>query len=158
MKIGKKSSGIPSVAYDEAVDVALCFGWIDGQRKSHDEQHFLQRFTPRRKNSVWSKRNVDKIGVLTKSGRVRPPGQREVDAAKADGRWDQAYASPSVIQVPADFQAALQESNAANAFFDTLSKSQRYAFLVRIEMARRPDTRQKRVNQFVKLLSQRKTL
>lgn len=158
LKISKKGSATASVSYDEALDAALCFGWIDGQRKSHDDQHFLQRFTPRRKNSLWSQRNVAKVGVLIESGRVRAPGHAEIDAAKADGRWQRAYASSSNVQVPDDFRAALDASRAARTFFDSLGRSQRYSFLWRIETAKRPDTRSRRVAQFVQLLAEQKTL
>lgn len=158
VKIGKKNSGIASVSYDEVIDAGLCFGWIDGQRKSHDEQFFLQRFTPRRKNSMWSKRNVDKVEVLTKAGRMRPAGQVEVDTAREDGRWARAYGSSSNIEIPADFQEALEGSAKARSFFQTLNKTQRYPFLWRIETARRLETRQRRIRQFVDLLAERKTL
>lgn len=158
VKIGKKNSGIASISYDEVIDAGLCFGWIDGQRKSHDEQYFLQRFTPRRKNSMWSKRNVDKVEVLTQAGRMRPAGQAEVDAARTDGRWARAYASSSNIEIPADFQEALEGSEVARNFFETLNKTQRYSFLWRIETARRPETRQRRIRQFVDLLAERKTI
>lgn len=158
LKIGKKASGIASVTYDEVIDAGLCYGWIDGQRKSHDAHYFLQRFTPRRKSSMWSKRNVDKVDALTRSGRMRPAGQAEVDAARADGRWARAYGSSSTIEVPPDFREALAGSAVAARFFDTLNKSQRYSFLWRIETARRPETRQRRIRQFVDLLAERKTL
>jgi uncharacterized protein YdeI (YjbR/CyaY-like superfamily) len=158
MKISKKGSGIASVSYLEAIDGALCFGWIDGQRKSHDESYFLQRFTPRRKKSIWSQRNVDKVAVLLEAGRIRPSGQAEIDAAKADGRWDRAYAPSSTIQVPQDFQKALNGNKEALKFFDAINKSQRYSFLWRIETARRPETRQRRIGQFVEMLGDHKTL
>lgn len=158
LKISKKGSGIVSVTYDEAVDTALCFGWIDGQKKSSDENHFLQRFTPRRKNSIWSKRNVGKVAVLTDAGRMRPGGQREVDAAKADGRWDRAYSFPSNIQVPADLETALNRNKKAKVFFEALNRSKRYAMLLRIEMAKRPETRRRKIDEFVQLLADHKTL
>ncbi|PKS10118.1 hypothetical protein jhhlp_001868 [Lomentospora prolificans] len=158
VKISKKSSGIPSVTYDELVDLALCYGWIDGQRKTHDENHFLQRFTPRRKRSMWSKRNVDRVHVLTKSGRVKPAGQAEIDAAKADGRWEQAYAGSSTIQVPPEFQAALDKNKKAKNFFETLGKSQRYSFLWRITTAKKAETRKKKIEQFIEMLANNETL
>ncbi|KXX81277.1 hypothetical protein MMYC01_203217 [Madurella mycetomatis] len=158
LKISKKGSGIASVTYEEALDTALCFGWIDGQRKSHDAEHFLQRFTPRRKKSIWSKRNVDKVGELIAAGRMRDAGQLEIDAAKADGRWEKAYSSASVIQVPADFQAALDQNKKAKTFFEGLGKTKRYPFLWRIETAKRDDTRKKRIEQFVELLAKGQTL
>ncbi|KAL2259001.1 hypothetical protein VTK26DRAFT_7460 [Humicola hyalothermophila] len=158
LKISKQGSGIASVTYDEALDAALCFGWIDGQRKSHDDKHFLQRFTPRRKNSLWSKRNVNRVAALIAAGRMRQAGQAKVDAAKADGRWDKAYASSSVLQVPADFQTALNRNKRAKTFFEGLGKTKRYSFLWRIETAKREETRKKRIEQFVGLLAQGKTL
>ncbi|GAB1320013.1 Bacteriocin-protection, YdeI or OmpD-associated-domain-containing protein [Madurella fahalii] len=158
LKISKKGSGIASVTYDEAIDIALCFGWIDGQRKSHDAEHFLQRFTPRRKKSIWSKRNVDKVTELIAAGRMRDAGQLEIDAAKADGRWEKAYSSASVMQVPPDFQAALDRNKKAKTFFENLGKTKRYPFLWRIETAKRDDTRKKRIEQFVGLLAGGKTL
>ncbi|KAK4188560.1 bacteriocin-protection, YdeI or OmpD-associated-domain-containing protein [Podospora australis] len=158
MKISKKGSGIPSVTYDEAIDCALCFGWIDGQRKSHDAQHFIQRFTPRRKKSMWSKRNVDKVAVLTAPGRMRPAGQDEVDAAKADGRWEKAYSGSSVMEVPADLEAALGKNKRAHTFWEGLSRTKRYPFLWRIETAKKAETREKRVEEFIGLLSKGKTL
>lgn len=158
LKISKKASGIASVTYAEALDTALCYGWIDGQKKSHDEQHFLQKFTPRRKNSTWSKRNVGKIAELIEAGRMKPGGQREVDAAKADGRWDRAYSSPSNIQVPADLEAALNRNKKAKTFFEALNKSKRYMILVRIEMVKRPETRKRKIDEFVAMLADHKTL
>ena len=158
LKISKKGCAVASVTYDEAVDTALCFGWIDGQRKSHDESHFLQRFTPRRKTSIWSKRNVDKVAALVAAGRMRPAGQSEVDAAKADGRWEKAYAGSRTIEVPKDFEAALNRNKKAKNFFETLGKTKRFSFLWRIETAKRAETRKRRIDEFVSLLAQQKTL
>lgn len=158
LQIAKKSTAITSVDYQEAVDVALCFGWIDGQRRPLDEFHFAQKFTPRRARSKWSQVNVARIARLTKSGRMRPAGRREVDAAKADGRWDAAYASQSTIKVPDDFQAALDARPEAAAFFATLSSTRRYPFLFRIHDAKRADTRERRIGQYVDLLAEGKTL
>ncbi|OLN85388.1 hypothetical protein CCHL11_07989 [Colletotrichum chlorophyti] len=158
LQIGKKNADTPTVSYDEALDVALCFGWIDGQRKSHSEQHFIQRFTPRRKNSLWSKRNVDKVAALVAAERMRAPGQAEVDAAKADGRWERAYSSASVMEIPLDFLSALEGNKEARTFFDALNKSQRYPFLWRIETTKRLETRKRKIAQFVELLAEHKTL
>ncbi|KAH7145499.1 bacteriocin-protection, YdeI or OmpD-associated-domain-containing protein [Dactylonectria estremocensis] len=158
LRIAKKNSGITTVTYDEALDAALCYGWIDGQRKALDDTYFVQRFTPRRKTSIWSKRNVDKVAVLVASARMQPPGQVEVDAAKADGRWERAYAGSSNAKVPPDFQAALDGNMAAGRFFETITRTQRYAFLFRLETAKRPDTRLRRMEQFVKLLAEEKCL
>jgi len=158
LKIAKKGCAVPSVSYDEAVDTALCYGWIDGQRKAHDETHFLQRFTPRRKASVWSKRNVEKVAALVAVGRMRPAGQAEVEAAKADGRWEKAYAGSSSIEVPDDFQAALDRNKRAKKFFDGLGRTKRFSFLWRIGTAKRAETRKKRIDEYVTLLAQQKTL
>jgi uncharacterized protein YdeI (YjbR/CyaY-like superfamily) len=158
LKISKKGAPTTSVTYAEALEVALCFGWIDGQKKSHDEHHFLQKFTPRRKRSMWSKRNVELVDGLVRAGRMRPSGQAEVDAARADGRWEQAYASSSTIEVPDDFRKALSKSPAAESFFATLSKSQRYSFLWRIQTAKRAETRERRIREYVDLLAEKKTL
>ncbi|GJC90301.1 hypothetical protein ColLi_13139 [Colletotrichum liriopes] len=158
LQIAKKNAEKPSVTYEQALEVALCFGWIDGQRKAFDEQHFIQRFTPRRKNSMWSKRNVDKVMMLTQSQRMTPAGQAEVNAAKADGRWDRAYSSASVMEVPVDFEEALKENDEAKKFFDALNKTQRYVFLWRIETTRRPETRKRKIDEFVDLLAEHKLL
>ena len=129
LKIAKKDASIPSVTYSEALDVALCHGWIDGQKKGFDAQFFLQRFTPRRARSTWSKINVAKIDVLTAAGRMRPAGLREVEAAKADGRWDAAYDGAKSMDVPPELAQALAlaRHRKAKAFFDTLDKTNRYA-------------------------------
>lgn len=158
LKISKKGSAIASITYDEALDTALCFGWIDGQKKSHDVDHFLQRFTPRRKRSMWSQRNCAKVAVLAETGRMRPAGQTEIDAAKADGRWEKAYSSSSLMEVPDDFQAALGRNKKAKTFFEGLGKTKRYAFLWRIATVKREETRKKKIEQFVGLLSEGKTL
>lgn len=158
LRISKRTSSTPSITYDEAVNAALCYGWIDGQRKSHDDTSFLQRFTPRRKGSIWSKRNVDKVAALTASGRMRPAGQAEVDAARADGRWERAYAGSKTIAVTPEFEQALDDNMAARRFFETLSKSQRYPFLFRIATAKRAETRERKIRQFVELLSRGQTL
>jgi uncharacterized protein YdeI (YjbR/CyaY-like superfamily) len=146
------------VTYEEALDTALCFGWIDGQKKSHDADHFLQRFTPRRKNSMWSKRNVEKVATLLAAGRMREPGLAEVESAKADGRWERAYSASSVMEVPGDFQAALDRNQKAKTFFEKLGKTKRYSFLWRIATTKREETRNKKIEQFVKLLAEGKTL
>jgi uncharacterized protein YdeI (YjbR/CyaY-like superfamily) len=158
LKFAKKGSGIQSVAYTEALEVALCFGWIDGQARRLDELHYLQRFTPRRTRSRWSKINREKAERLIEQGRMRPAGLEEVERARADGRWDEAYDSATTATVPADFQASLDAEPAAQAFFETLSKSKRYSFLYRIEDAKRPETRAKRIAEYVALLAEGKTL
>jgi len=147
-----------TVTYDEAVDTALCFGWIDGQRKALCDTHFLQRFSPRRKGSIWSKRNVEKITALEIAGQLREAGRTEVEAAKADGRWEKAYSSSSMMVVPEDFQTALDRNKRARDFWETLGKTKRYPFLMRIETAKRDVTRTKRIGEFVKLLASQRTL
>jgi uncharacterized protein YdeI (YjbR/CyaY-like superfamily) len=158
LKFAKKASGIQSVVYAEAVEIALCHGWIDGQAKPLDDHHYLQRFTPRRARSKWSKRNREKAERLSAEGRMRPPGLREIDRAKEDGRWDAAYDSPASATVPDDFQAALDAEPAAREFFESLSSTKRYSFLYRITDAKRPETRAKRIAEYVEFLRVGKTL
>ncbi|HYI81184.1 MAG TPA: YdeI/OmpD-associated family protein [Thermoleophilaceae bacterium] len=158
LKIAKKASGIETVTHAEALDVALCFGWIDGQRGRLDDQWFLQRFTPRRARSRWSQINRDKVEQLIADGKMRPAGLREIERAKADGRWDAAYASQSTIEVPDDLQQALDVNPAAKKFFATLSGSNRYAVLYRIHDAKRADTRTRRIEKFVAMLARGETI
>ena len=158
LKFAKKASGIQSVVYAEALDVALCHGWIDGQVQRLDDDHYLQRFTPRRARSKWSTRNRGKAEELIGQGRMRPPGLREIERARADGRWDEAYDSPAIATVPDDFQAALDAVPAAREFFESLGSTKRYSFLYRIADAKRPETRAKRIAEYVTLLRQGKTL
>ena len=157
MKLAKKATGIPSVTYAEAVEVALCYGWIDGQAGSFDEQYFLQKFTPRRPKSIWSKINVEKVERLIASGEMKSSGLKAVEAAKQDGRWDAAYSSPKNIVVPEDFQSALEKNKKAKAFFESLTGSKRYSFLFRIETAKKAETRMKRILQFVEMLEKGET-
>ena len=152
LKFAKKASGITSLNYADALDVALCFGWIDGQSKSLDETFYLQRWTPRRKRSPWSKRNVDKVAELIEAGLMHPAGQAEIDRAKADGRWDRAYDGPKNATVPDDLQAALDANPKAAEFFATLSGSNRYAILYRLQDAKKPETRQRRLEKFIGML------
>ena len=158
VKIAKKSSGIPTVAYPDVLETALCFGWIDGQRKALDDRYFLQRFTPRRARSRWSQVNRDKVEALLKAGRMRPAGIAEVERAKADGRWDAAYASVSTMEVPADLQRELDARPGAAAFFNTLNSQNRYSILYRLHDAKRPDTRARRLEQFVAMLEAGETI
>ncbi len=153
LKIAKKGSGIASVTYADALDVALCHGWIDGQKKGLDAQFFLQRFTPRRPRSLWSKINIGHVERLGAAGRMRPAGLREVEAAKADGRWDAAYASASSMEIPEELASALAKNRKAAAFFGTLDKTNRYAFCWRVQTAKKPETRQARAKQFVAMLA-----
>lgn len=149
MRIAKKASPIITVTYDEALDVALCFGWIDGKKTSHDDDYFLQKWTPRRARSLWSKRNIAKVTRLLEAGKMRPTVLREVETATQDGRWDAAYDSPKEMSVPEDFRMAVQKSETAQAFFATLNKSQLYNIGWRLQTAKTPETRARR---FAKLL------
>ncbi len=158
LKVAKKAAGISTVTYLEALDVALCYGWIDGQKGSFDEQYFLQKFTPRRPKSIWSKINVEKVAGLIASGEMKPSGLKAVEAAKQDGRWAAAYSSQKNIVVPADFQSALGKNKKAKAFFETLTSAKRYSFLFRIETAKKAETREKRIRQFVEMLANGETL
>jgi uncharacterized protein YdeI (YjbR/CyaY-like superfamily) len=152
LKLAKKGSEIPSVTYDEALEVALCYGWIDGQKKGFDDKYWLQKFTPRGLKSIWSKINTGKAEKLIKSGEMKPAGLKAIEAAKQDGRWDAAYESQKNISVPDDFQAALDENSKAKAFFATLNSVNRYAILFRIHNAKRAETRTRRIRQFVEML------
>jgi uncharacterized protein YdeI (YjbR/CyaY-like superfamily) len=158
LKVAKKDTGIATVTYDEALDVALCYGWIDGQRNRFDDTWFLQRFTPRRARSKWSQRNCAKVATLTDQGLMRPAGLREVDRAKADGRWDAAYPSQRDLVVPDDLQAALAADGAAREFFDALDRTNRYAILYRLHDAKKPETRARRIETFVAMLAEGKKL
>lgn len=153
LKIAKKASGIETVTHAQALEVALCFGWIDGQRDKLDEEWFLQRFTPRRARSNWSRINRDKVEALTAAGRMRPAGLREVERAKEDGRWDSAYEGQRTMTVPDDLQAALDANPAACEFFETLKGTNRYAVLYRVQDAKRPETRARRIEKFVAMLA-----
>ncbi len=155
IKIAKKGSGIASVTYDEALDVALCYGWIDGQRKTFDSEFFLQKFTPRRSRSLWSKRNIKKVAELIAAARMRPSGMAEIEAAQQDGRWDAAYDSPKNMVVPEDFLQALRANEEASAFFDTLSRSNVYAIAWRLATAQKPETRQRRFDALLAMLEKR---
>jgi uncharacterized protein YdeI (YjbR/CyaY-like superfamily) len=158
LRIAKKGADVRSVSYLEAVDAALCFGWIDGQKKSDDASHWLQRFTPRSKKSIWSKINREKAIRLIELEQMHAAGLREVERAKQDGRWDGAYDSPSRATIPADFQAALNKNPRAKAFFASLESRNRYAVLFRIQTAKKAETRAKRVKQFVDMLSRQEKI
>ncbi|MDL5031864.1 YdeI/OmpD-associated family protein [Pelomonas sp. APW6] len=158
LQIAKKGAAEPSVTYAEAVEIALCWGWIDGQKKSLDAQHFLQRFTPRRARSLWSKVNVEKVAALIEAGRMQAPGHAQIEAAKADGRWAQAYDSARTATVPEDLRAALDAEPAARDFFATLNAANRYAVLWRIQTAVKPETRARRIAQLVAMLARGETV
>jgi len=152
LKIAKRDSGIPSVTYDEALESALCYGWIDGQKKGFDDKYWLQKFTPRGPKSIWSKINTEKVERLIESGEMRPAGLKSIEAAKNDGRWDAAYASQKNISIPDDFHSALDKNKKAKAFFETLKSAERYSFLFRIQTAKKAETRAKRIQQFIEML------
>ena len=158
LKFAKKGSPTPSVSYGEAIEEALCYGWIDGQVRAHDEHFYLQRFTPRRPRSKWSQINREKATRLLADGRMRPAGLAQIDAARADGRWDAAYPGQSAASVPDDLQQALDQNPEARAFFETLTGSTRYAFLYRLHHVVKPASRAKRIADYIELLSAGKTL
>jgi uncharacterized protein YdeI (YjbR/CyaY-like superfamily) len=158
LKIARKGSGVPSLDYPQAVDVALCYGWIDGQKKGLDEAHWLQRFTPRRSRSIWSKVNRAKAEALVEAGEMQPAGLAEMERAKADGRWDAAYDGQRTSTVPDDLAAALAADAVAREFFATLDSTNRYAILHRLQTAKKPETRARRLAQFVEMLGERRTI
>lgn len=158
LKIAKRGADEPSVTYLEAVEIALCWGWIDGQKKGLDDQHFLQRFTPRRARSIWSKVNVDKATALIEAGRMQAPGYAQIEAAQADGRWARAYDGARTSAVPEDLRVALEAEPRAKAFFATIDAANRYAVLWRIQTAVKPETRARRIAQLVEMLAHGKTI
>jgi uncharacterized protein YdeI (YjbR/CyaY-like superfamily) len=158
LKIPKVNSAEPGVGYADALTVALCYGWIDGQKRRLDDDYWLQRFTPRKPGSRWSKINTEKATELIEAGRMRPAGMREVELARADGRWDAAYAGQRTMAVPDDLAAELARNDAARAFFATLSGVNRYAILYRINDAKRPETRAKRIVKYVTMLAAGETI
>ena len=158
LKIAKKSSGIISISRDEAVDAALCHGWIDGQLDSFDDDHWLISFTPRQSTSIWSEKNRARALELVKLGDMRASGLREIDRAKADGRWERAYAGASTAKVPDDLRAALAKNKKAAAFFETLDAKNRYAILHRTHNAKKAETRAARIAKFVAMLAKGETI
>ena len=158
IQIAKKTSGIPSIDYAQALEVALCYGWIDGQAKSIDVEWYCQRFTPRRARSLWSKRNREIVARLIDEGRMQPAGHAEIDRARADGRWDAAYDSPANATIPSDLEAAFGQSPGTKEFFESLDSRNRYAILHRLMIAKKPETRAKRLATFVEMLREKRTL
>ncbi len=158
LKLAKKTADIASVTYEEALDVALCYGWIDGQKGSFDDQYWLQKFTPRGPKSLWSKINVEKAERLIASGAMKPAGLKAVELAKQDGRWKAAYHSQKTISVPEDFQSELEKNQKAKEFFGTLKSAERYSFLFRIHNVKRPETRARKIQQFVEMLAKHEKL
>lgn len=157
IRFAKKNSGLTSVTYDEAVDASLCFGWIDGQVRSEGERTYIQKYTPRGKRSIWSKRNVAKVATLIENDEMRPAGLSEVERAKADGRWQAAYDGPRTAETPEDLTAALAANETAKAFYETLSSKNRYALIFRLQTVKRPETRARRIEEFVEMLEKRET-
>jgi uncharacterized protein YdeI (YjbR/CyaY-like superfamily) len=158
LKLAKKSSGIATVSKPEAIDTALCHGWIDGQLDSFDDDHWLIRFTPRQSTSKWSEKNRARALQLVESGRMQPAGLNEIERAQKDGRWNTAYAPQSTAQVPDDLRAALAKNKKAKSFFETLDSTNRYAILYRIHDAKKPETRMARIEKYVTMLIGRKTI
>ena len=153
LRIFKKDSDEPTVTYAEALDEALCFGWIDGLKQRHDELSWRQRFTPRRPRSGWSKINTQHAERLIQAGRMKAAGRAQIDAAKKDGRWTVAYDSPSKSTLPEDFLAALQKNKKAQAFFESLNKANRYAIAYRLQTAKKPETKQRRMEMILAMLA-----
>ncbi|APR86542.1 putative periplasmic membrane protein [Minicystis rosea] len=153
LRLAKKDSGVASVTYPEAVEAALSWGWIDGQKQRGDEASWLQKFTPRSARSIWSQINREKALAMIADGRMHPPGLVEVERAKQDGRWEAAYEPASRAKVPDDLAAALAENTRASAFFGKLDAANRYAVLFRVHTAKKPETRTKRITQLVEMLA-----
>lgn len=153
LRLAKKSSGHVTITYAEALDSALCFGWIDGHKKTENDAFWLQRFSPRRAKSIWSKINKEKASALEQAGRMQPAGLREMELAKQDGRWQRAYTSASNSVIPDDFQTALDANSAAKTFFATLNSQNRYAILFRIQAVKKAETRARKIAQFVGMLT-----
>ena len=153
LKIFKKDSGKPTVTYAEALDGALCYGWIDGQKDRHDEEAWLQRFSPRRPQSPWSKINTGHVKRLMKEGRMKPAGLKQVEAAQKDGRWKKAAPSPSAAAYPADFLKEVGKNRKAKAFLETLDRANRFAIIYRLHGAKKRETREKRLKQFVEMMA-----
>ena len=158
MRLAKKNSGAKSITYPEALEIALCYGWIDAQKRGESETAWLQRFMPRAKKSIWSKINTEKALALIASGRMTPAGLEEVVRAKQDGRWEAAYEPASTAQVPADFEAELNKNPRARDFFKTISATNRYAILWRLQTAKKAETRVKRMRTFIEMLEKGETI
>lgn len=158
LRVAKKESGLKSVSYKEALDVALCYGWIDGQKQPENEKTWLQRFVPRTDKSLWSKINREKALALMASGEMRAAGQQAIENAKKNGRWEAAYDSPSGANVPSDFQIALDASSRAKAFFQTLDRANRYAVLWRIQTVKKAETRARKIQQFIEMLERKEKI
>lgn len=158
LQLAKKGAAVQSMSYDEAVEVALCFGWIDGQKRAHSDLYWLQKVTPRSAKSVWSKINKEKALALIRSGKMNPAGLKEIERAKLEGRWDAAYDSASKSSVPGDFQSALDGNARAKKFFEILDSRNRYAVLFRIQTAKNAESRAKKIAQFVQMLANKEKI
>jgi uncharacterized protein YdeI (YjbR/CyaY-like superfamily) len=158
LKVVKKGAGVAGVSYREALTLALCFGWIDSQKKGLDDRHYLQRFTPRRPRGRWSRINRDQAEELIAAGRMRPSGLAEVEAARADGRWDAAYEGQRRARVPDDLRRELDRNAPAREFFEALDSANRYAILYRLDEAKKPETRERRLRKFVTMLERREKI
>jgi uncharacterized protein YdeI (YjbR/CyaY-like superfamily) len=157
MKYAKKDSGIKTVSHSEAIDTALCYGWIDSQAKGLDDKYHLVKFTPRRPRSVWSKINVDRVGRLMAEGKMKPAGLAQVEAAKADGRWEKAYAGQATAEIPQDFKAALAKNKKAADFYESLNKANKYAFIWRLHHVKRAETRAANIEKYIEMLAEGQT-
>ena len=153
IRLFKKGSGKRTITFAEALDEALCYGWIDGQSKSYDQESWLQKFTPRRARSLWSKVNIQNVERLIEAGKMKPAGLQQIEAAKQDGRWERAYDSPSTATVPEDFLQELNKDEKAKAFFESLNKTNTYAITWRLQTAKKPETRQKRMKAILEMLA-----
>ena len=158
MKIAKANTGIASIAFNDALDLALCYGWIDGLRRGLDENYYMQKFTPRRQKSIWSVINKNKVEQLTKDGRMKDAGFAAIEDAKKNGQWDRAYHSPANAQMPAELQKALDKNKKAKAFFTKLNSQNRFAILYRLQQVKREETKKKKLEEFIKMLAERKTI
>ncbi|QWT23440.1 YdeI/OmpD-associated family protein [Subtercola sp. PAMC28395] len=158
LALAKKGGTIPGVGYSEALDIALCFGWIDGGKAKLDENHFLQNFGPRRARSIWSRINRDRALALIEAGRMQPAGLREIERARADGRWEAAYEGSKTIEVPDDLRTALDANPAVAEFFARLNSVNRYAILFRIGNVKRPETRARKIGEYVDMLARGETI
>lgn len=153
LKLAKKASAIPTVSYEDAVQEALCYGWIDSLLNGYDENFKLQKFSPRKARSVWSKTNIDRVALLSKAHKIQPAGLAAIETAKKNGMWDNAYDGSATMTTPEDFQAALDQNPKAKAFYETLNKTNTYAFCWRIQTAKKPETRKARIEKFITMLN-----
>jgi uncharacterized protein YdeI (YjbR/CyaY-like superfamily) len=158
LKMAKAKTGITTVTYPQAVEVALCFGWIDGLARKLDEVYYVQKFTPRRAGSIWSDINKKKVAILTKEGRMHEAGLAAIREAKKNGRWQSSYASPATIKVPPELQAALKKNKKANEFFQKIDSTNRYAILFRLSQVKREETKKKKIAEYVKMLEEGRTI